>query len=622
MCGIYGELTRKADAAARALFDESARRVLHHRGPDGHGRFADDHCLLGQTRLKIVDLTLAASQPMTSGSGRCVLVHNGEIFNYPEIRAEMDAPPGGWRSTGDTEVLLELLERRGLDGLPRTVGMFACGLWRADERELLLVRDYLGQKPLFWTMLPNGDLRFASEVGALLEDGVVPRRFSADRVAEFLQYGYNHAPRSSFENIHSVPPGHALRARLVDDRIEVRLLRYWSLPDHDARPAEAHASWLEQFDALLQDAVRIRMRADVPVGSFLSGGVDSSLVTLLANRVKGGALPTLNVDFRERAFSEAPFAREVAEHLGTDHRHVLLGSPNEDVFDDIVAITGELHGNFSILAQLAASRAMRRRVTVCLTGNGGDELLGGYTRYAVALAAAGTPTLVSRSSRLLAAHFPSWLRGESRLGVYSGDLTLSYVAMMRQYPGRTVPPLFGSNSPTFVDPVVDAMQRHAARPSIFRMLATDLDTYLPGDIHTCLDRSSMACSLELRSPFLDHRLHVHVTHARPEWILGPNGRGKEPLRTLYSSMLPASVFGRPKQGFGIPAVSWLRGEKLRKVAGRLLEPRSPLFYDVLDSRAVRRILDAFRLHIHPYGSRIWLLLLLEAWMARWRPSLV
>lgn len=574
MCGIFGQLDRSLDVADREWLTGSATRALAHRGPDGAGHVFDDHCVLGHTRLAILDLTEAASQPFRSACGDLVLVHNGEIYNFLELRQELAPPRGGWRTRSDSEVLVEAFAQRGAGALSSLIGMFAFAVWNARTRELLLARDRVGKKPLYWCRTPRNGIRFGSELHALLGNGVSART-SADRVAEFLQYGYNLAPRTSFLDIHEVPAAHLLRARVTDDGVDVSVERYWDLPAYDPGEAGTFGRWADELRATIGDAVRIRMRSDVPVGAFLSGGVDSSIVAMLASREVGGGLRTVTVDFAEQEFSEAAYAHEVAVHIDTEHTRLRVEPPTFEEVDRLVETFGGLHGDISALPALAACRAAREVVTVALTGDGADELMGGYSRYFLAASSAERartlPRSVVRAAGIAASRIPPWFGGDGRLALLNDDPARAYLSTVRQFPARSTPPLFREPLVGGADPVAEALARHWHRPPLSRMMAVDLNTYIPGDTNVTLDRASMSVSLELRSPFLDHRLFELVARARPEWIMDGD-QGKRPLRYLYGSELPPPVFSRPKRGFGVPMLAWSRGSSFRRLVARAIAP--------------------------------------------------
>jgi len=617
MCGIYGLVAGDPVESGEA-FERAAISALRHRGPDGEGRWRDARCRLGHLRLAIIDLSERASQPMVSASARTVIAFNGEIYNYLELRAAMDPPPGGWRTESDTEVLLELLERRGIEGLRDAIGMFAIAVWKPVERDLWLIRDRIGKKPLYYATTADGALRFASEMGALLADGRVPRRTTPDRLAEFLQHGYLGAPRTGLAEVSALPPGHWLKASVRSDGIRTEVAPYWELPE--ATPATDHRRWLEEFDGTLRDAVRIRLRSDVPIAAFLSGGVDSSVVCLLAQQQLGGTLRTHTIDFEEPEFSEGREAEEVARHLGTAHRTSLLRLGAGSDVRDVARIYGDLHGDSSALPTLEVCRLAREHATVILSGDGGDELLGGYTRYRSATAAVESasrwPRAVSATVAAGAAALPWWLRGAGALSRWCTDLGRHYALQVRAYGTRDWPPvLLRRLKAGWPDPVAAATERSRSRPPLLRLMASDVATYLPEDILVKVDRASMAVGLEARAPLLDHRLFELTMRANPRWLMDEVG-AKVPLRTLYGPRLPTRVFTRRKMGFGVPLAQWFRGDLAGQAARSVLSAGSRIGR-VVDAGAVRRLLWSHRTGQRDESLRIWHLMVLAAWLEEW-----
>jgi asparagine synthase (glutamine-hydrolysing) len=623
MCGIYGELAVGASDARRTEFARTATAALRHRGPDGAGSWRDDHCLLGHLRLAIIDLSEHASQPMVSRSGSTRLVFNGELYNYLELRGAATVPQGGWRSNSDTEVLVEALDRSGVAAIRDSLGMFAIAAWRHEHRELWLIRDRLGKKPLYYARTRDGAFRFASELGALLADGLVDRSTTLDRLAEFLQLGYLAAPRTGLADVHVVPPGCWLQVMLSDAGIVERLHRYWELPSSAAgRPFPTRGAFVEAFEHTLRDAIRIRLRSDVPLGAFLSGGVDSSVVGLLASQQSARKLRTFTVGFDEDDWSEAPFAADVARRIGSEHTEIRLTSASLATISELVESYGDLHGDSSALATLALCRATRRHVTVALSGDGADELLAGYPRYPSALrtsrSVAHLPRAAVALARCIAKQRPfAWIRGASRIQRITEDPDDYYAQEMRAFLRRSWPDVLRrSAGATWSDPIAAAIRAQAGRPSLFRLMAADMTTYLPDDILVKVDRASMAFGLEVRSPFLDHRLVELVLLADPAWIRDSRA-GKLPLRGLFAECLPPDVFTRPKMGFGVPLASWLR--QRADVKSRLLDPRAPVA-SVLEAGPVRRMLRSHQLRMTDESGRIWRLLVLHAWFERWRPT--
>lgn len=619
MCGIFGELAPEPNVARRSAWLAAAGERVRSRGPDGHGMWSADSCALGHTRLAIIDLDPRASQPMTSSSGDSIMVFNGEIYNYIELRDSI--PDCQWRSSSDSEVLLELLEQRGEGALTGLIGMFAVALFNQRSRDLWLIRDRLGKKPLYYTTTPRGEFRFASDVSALLADEDTPRVTTLDRIAEFLQHGYVAEPRTGFDGIHTVPPGHWLRASLSGGVVRTRVQRYWELPCEvgQCRWASEEA-WLEEFRATLEDAVRLRLRSDVPLGAFLSGGVDSSVTSMLATRHLA-KLSTFTIDFADRRYSEGAFAAEVANRIGTEHTSVTLVPDRDISIDDVAEVYSDLHGDASAVPTMALCRETRKHVTVALSGDGGDELLGGYTRYLHALRTTASlrrvPKLPLGLARWLSRRaVPFWLRGSNRMSALTSDLGEFYARHMRLYSGVAWPPIV-RRAGEGVDAIGRAMEHHHHREPLQRMMATDVDTYLPGDILVKVDRASMAHGLEVRAPLLDHRLFELTANADPGW-LSTLTEAKRPLRRLYESTLPTRVFHRPKMGFGPPLAAWLDGGRVRELDRQLASPRSPLA-GALSAAHLRALFRAHEFGLDNQVGRLWTLYILHRWAERWRP---
>lgn len=623
MCGIFGQLSVEPLGAEsfRGFLDRAAE-TLRHRGPDAEGRWSDHFCSLGHTRLSVIDLSSGGAQPMLSHTGQTVLTFNGEVYNFLELRSVAPVPEGGWRSHSDTEILLEHLERHGLDGLKDVQGMFAFATWRPKTRELWLVRDRIGKKPLYYRRIGSGGLLFASEVQALLPTSPDRPATTLDRVAEFLQHGYVAAPRTGFVGIELLPPSCVLRATVANGSLDIQLHRYWA-PGNGLEPVTSREQWDEEFDSLLKDAVRVRLRSDVPLGTFLSGGVDSSVVSLLASDQLGQQLRTYTVDFAEEDFSEGAYAAEVARALGSRHTGLGLQSTSIEEVGALVETYGDLHGDSSALPTMAICRAARRHETVVLSGDGGDELLGGYARYWITIRNVEVSRQLGKSTSALlragARVLPWWLRGLSRLGRLSSDGATSYSREMMSYGPRRWPPILRpSSSLQWPDFIFESMRGNRNRPLLFAMMRTDLRTYLPNDVLVKVDRASMRVALEVRSPFLDHRLFEHVARARAEWLVDQQGT-KAPLRRLYASRLPAAVFNRRKMGFGVPLRKWFRGSTLVGLQQRLLGPTSCLT-EIVDVAAVRRLFWSHATGQRDESFRLWHLLVLDEWLRRWAPT--
>lgn len=634
MCGIAGYFAIREGAqegVIRAMTDR-----LVHRGPDGSGTWIDAEVglALGQRRLAIVDLSPAGHQPMTSACGRLVLTFNGEIYNHLELRRRLEAesPGGDWRGHSDTETLLAALRRWGIEKtLPMLNGMFAFALWDRDRRILSLARDRFGEKPLFYGT-SRGTFLFGSELKALTAHHDWEGRIDPDVVALYLRHAYVPDPECIYQGMGKLPPAHWVE---VEAGVPGTPRRYWSLTTavearrRDGSPEEH----LDELETLLTEAIGIRMEADVPVGAFLSGGIDSSVVVALMQAQSARPVRSFTIGFDVPGYNEAVHAAEIAAHLGTDHTELYL-SPQDarDVVPRLPGIWDEPFADSSQIPTLLLSEMTSRHVRVALSGDAGDELFAGYNRYA------GGWNAYSRLSRLPGAlHGPiSWAL--SRLPAHDID------RITARLPKRLRQPAMGdkliklgsvlSHSEPLdfyrslvsqiqepLDWVLGAMQRDTLldrpedwpRTSDFRetMMYLDAMTYLPGDILTKVDRATMAHSLEGRVPFLDHRVAEFAWTLPLEHKLH-GGQAKWHLRQILARHVPTEIFDRPKMGFGIPIEHWLSGP-LRDWAEDLLSEEALARSDVFDARRVRGMWYdqlAGRRRSH---HQLWAILMLQAW---------
>lgn len=638
MCGLTGFWSPArfgGEEAARGIV-EAMRDRLTHRGPDDHGTWIDAErgIAFGFRRLSIIDLSPAGHQPMVSADGRFVAMMNGEIYNFTELRAEIDAARCGhrWRGHSDTEVLVEAVGEWGLErALGRANGMFALAVWDRRENTLLLARDRIGKKPMYYGWM-DGHFLFGSELKALRAHPAFDGRLSTEALSGFLQIGYIVGRRTIFAGLSKLPGGHILR---LDARAAARgelpePTPYWDLRAVAEAGLDAQAAGRpavqEEFEALLRDAVALRTVADVPVGSFLSGGIDSSLVTALMTEASGGPVHSFAIGFNVREWDEAPHARAVAGHLGTVHEEAYLGpSDIQDMIRDIAEVCDEPLADDSIVPTTLLCRLARRQVTVALSGDGGDELLAGYARYA-----AVNGWLERRRG------LPGLLRAAA--GLVSGGLApaaerLGQVRMARRL--RLLDCLMGSGDPDAVhrmlvsqtldadlllanptrlpNPLDDPRYRLGRSTPIDRMGFTDLATYLTDDILAKVDRASMSTSLEVRCPLLDYRV-IEASWRFPTAAKYAAGEGKRPLRQLLYKHVPRALVDRPKRGFGAPVEVWLRSE-LRDWAEALMSPTSLARHGLLDVRACRTLWENFLYRNHSFNRVIWNLLMFQAWHA-------
>ena len=648
MCGIAGLVQVSPDGGAMSLEEraEGMARTLRHRGPDGGGVWSDAAAgvALSHRRLSVVDLSSQGRQPMASGCGRMVIAYNGEVYNAPELAAELEAVGRRPRGHSDTAVVLEACARWGVRAATqRFIGMFAFALWDRAERCLWLVRDRLGIKPLYWRA-DASCLMFGSELRALRAcDGWTPA-LQPDALAGFMRHGHVPAPHTIYRDVWKLEPGCMLSWRPAGGTSPVPE-RYWDLDDviAEARSGavpQSDVAAVDALDAVLRDAVGRRMVADVPLGAFLSGGIDSSTVVALMQDMSARPVRTFSIRFDEGGYDESIHARNVASHLGTEHTELHVdASTAMDVIPAIPDIHDEPFADSSQIPTFLVSRMTRRHVTVSLSGDGGDELFAGYNRY---LLQAGH----SLPAHLLRLPVPLRHLGADALSLLPpsawnrllasvprisriprpGDKLHKFAAILRE--GRESMYLHLLSHWHAPDELVrharevrtrlwdDAMQCRYP-DDIDRMQVLDTLTYLPDDILTKVDRASMAVSLEARVPLLDHRV-VAFAWSLPRRFKLRRGRTKWILRELLHRYVPPSLVERPKMGFGVPLDLWLRGP-LREWAEDLLEPDAMAADGILDPAPVQR---AWREHLGGHMNRqyaLWNVLMFQAWKRRWLP---
>jgi asparagine synthase (glutamine-hydrolysing) len=633
MCGIVGIWDRRGQPAKSELLDVGERMtaVLRHRGPDDCGVWVSPSCplVLGHTRLAIVDLSPAGHQPMASSCGRFQIVFNGEIYNYPALRGELAACGHRFRGHSDTEVLLAAIAEWGLDAaVRRCLGMFAFACWDEQERRLTLVRDRLGIKPLYYGWV-DGAFVFASELKAFRRYPGFAGRIDPDAVALFLRHSYIPAPRSIYRDVHKLPPG--TRLSLSQENGSPQPEAYWSMQEVITRAtAEPYEGTIDQavadLDELLRDAVGLRMVADVPLGAFLSGGIDSSLVVALMQAQSGRPIKTFTIGFEEDAYNEAEHADAVARHLGTEHT-VCYVSPQQarDVIPRLPEMYDEPFADSSQIPTFLVSQLARRDVTVSLSGDGGDELFGGYDRYLHVDRLWRTLNLVPRRLRWLAAKGLGACsrvcppRLAAKLAWRSDRLGLATPgAMYVRHHGHWPDPhamVAGAR------PVTPAAFQPETWPSglahLEQWLYADTITYLPDDILVKVDRASMAVGLEARVPLLDHRVVEHAWRLPLEWKIHA-GKGKWLLRRVLEQYVPGELFERPKAGFGVPIDSWLRGP-LRDWAETLLDARRLREDGLFDPAPIRRKWAEHLSGQEDWHYHIWDVLMFQAWLAAAAP---
>lgn len=641
MCGIAGIATW-APCKALAPDLKLMSDAIVHRGPDDWGVWADEEAGIGfaQRRLSIIDLSPQGHQPMVSSNGRWVISFNGEIYNFAELRSALEQSGNcpAWRGHSDTEVLLACFEAWGIEKTLRSaVGMFAISLWDRERRVLILARDRMGEKPLYYGRVRER-LLFGSELKALRAVGDGELEIDSEALGEFLRFSYVPAPRSIWKNIRKLLPGHWLELGSLDD-VDNAPRAYWRLGGdaHDSLASRlAKVSDVElghELEARLTESVRQQMVADVPLGAFLSGGVDSSLVVALMQRLSSRPVRTFTIGFDQPEFNEAPFAMEVARHLGTDHTELYITAKDaEEVIPRLPTIYDEPFADSSQIPTTLVSHLTSQHVTVSLSGDGGDELFAGYPRYAL------TASLWHRvnrlplrfrqaaSSFLCAPSAAAWDRALSlapsrvkqsingrrvhRLSqmLVAQSLGEMYVRLMSQWqPEEEI--LVGLKHRSFILGHWDE-----ELGSIEAMRRWDARQYLPDDLLVKVDRASMSASLEARAPMLDHRV-VEFAFAMPERSLSRDGIGKWPLRSVLYRHVPKHLIERPKKGFSVPLAEWIRGP-LRGWSEDLLSEDRLRREGLLRPEPVRALWHEHLAGTFDRSSYLWNILMFQAWNQR------
>jgi asparagine synthase (glutamine-hydrolysing) len=610
MCGIAG-----STIPDRAVVAAMTGR-LGHRGPDADGLWVGAGCALGHTRLAIIDLSPGGAQPMASPCGRWVLAFNGEIYNYRELRAGLEAAGETFASASDTEVLLRLLMREGLAVLPRLFGMFAFALWDQRERMLLLARDRLGVKPLIYAPLPDGGLAFASEIDALRAHPGIDLSLDRQALSDYLACLYVPHPATLHRGIRKLPPGGWLRWRAG----AVAQGSWWS-PSYCGGRAPTVDEAAEEILPILDSAVRLRLVADVEVGCFLSGGIDSSVIAALMARARreAGAPPpaTFTMTFDEAAYDERDAAAAVARHIGSSHTELPARPEAVSLLPEMVRRFGEPFGNPTALLIHDLSRMARRHLTVALAGDGGDEVFAGYPRYQGGLLAQrlrAIPAPLRRLAARAAVLIPEnssgrhvWRRAREFLAAAALPEAEAYASWVEYFDPAERAALLGEE--TLPARPIAELFRATGREGLDAMQQTDLASFLPGNLLAYGDAMSMAVALEIRLPLLDHRLVEAVGRLDPR-IRFAQGK-KTVLKAVARRLLPAEIVDRPKLGFNPPMGVWLKGELAGLVAERLCPAR--LAAIGLDPKPVARLLAEQAGGRRDHALKVWALLVYEEW---------
>ena len=617
MCGIAGVLGGSIETTAL----EASCDAMVHRGPDGSATWSGPGVGLAHTRLAIIDRA-GGAQPMLTTDGRYVVVFNGEIYNHRDLRRELEATGVRFRTSSDTEVLLHLYAREGASMVERLRGMFAFAVVDVEEQRALLARDRFGKKPLCYSD-SNGALTFASTLDALRPLLATSPELDIAAIARYLVLQYVPAPFTAWSGVRKLPPGHL--AEWHGGHMSIR--RYWSPPGRGPTTRPDGGDPLARVRSIIREAVTMRLESEVPLGVFLSGGLDSSVV--VAELAAAGVVPeTYSVGFKDPAFDESRYARMVAERFRTHHHALVADDDPALLFDDLTRAYDEPFADSSALATLAVANVAREHVTVILTGDGGDEMFGGYARYAAYRRARGIRRRLGPLARpaVFGVRATARLVGSSSLAgrsAWVADPWSGYRDALFHFSPRQVPSLMRDEAIDGIDPSAPATDLDGLWDRSGRqtpgLLWVDQQTYLPEDLLVKMDRATMAHSLEARSPLLDHVLGGFAS-ALPETLLfDDSGVGKSIVRSAYAGVLPAAILERDKMGFGVPLASWLRNELRGHVGELLLSDDGPL-WTWFRSETVRPLVRGMLDGDDAARWRTWNLLALAGWVRARHPA--
>jgi len=617
VCGIAG-LVGRPDESIEAGDVHSMCQTIVHRGPDDEGVYAHGPVGLGMRRLSIIDLS-GGHQPIHNEDKSVWLVFNGEIYNFPELRRELEARGHKFYTHTDTEMIVHLYEEMGADCVKKLRGMFAIALYDERKRSLLLARDRLGKKPLHYA-LHEGRLLFGSEIKAILAIAPELAEVDPEGLLQYFYFGYIPDPYTAFSGIRKLPPGHLME--YANGKIEIR--QYWDVVQYGTHPAMSEEECLQELERRLEEAVRIRLISDVPLGALLSGGVDSSIIVALMSRVSSAPVKTFSIGFRAEQFNEAEYARLVAERFGTEHHELVLDPNLEETLGYLSGMLEEPFGDSSMLPTYYVSRMAREHVTVALSGDGGDELFAGYDRYLVAM----ERRKFDRLPQWLGQLYREQVHDRIPTGMYGKNLAWNaslsprdrYLDDVSFFPAlhrerNLFTEEFVARAKRLPNPLQRWQQYYDAAPAadvLSKLMYLDVKTYLTADILTKVDRMSMATSLEVRVPMLDHVFVEWVASLPVDWKFR-TGTRKYILKKLAERLgIPQELLHRRKQGFQLPLVDWMRSEMKDQFLRVLLEPRT-LQRGYFKPDAVRALMDEHARGRRNRSGMLWRMLVLELW---------
>jgi asparagine synthase (glutamine-hydrolysing) len=624
MCGITGFINADGGTVDRALLERMNLAIIH-RGPDEDGFYVKENVGMAMRRLAIIDLA-GGQQPIANEDGSKWIVFNGEIYNYQSLRDGLLERGHKLHTKSDTEVVVHLYDEYGPDCLTHLRGMFAFAIWDENDRSLFIARDRVGKKPLLFSHQPSGDLIFGSEFQAVLQHPSISRDVDHDAIDSYLSYLCVPAPQTAFKSIRKLEPGHWLRWK--DGQIETR--RYW-LPDFSKKIKITETEAIEETTRILRESTKLRLISEVPLGAFLSGGVDSSIIVALMAQESSTPVKTFSIGFEEQDFSELKYARRVAEHVGAEYNEFIVRPNALEILPTLVEHYGEPYADSSAIPTYYVSKETRKHVTVALNGDGGDESFAGYERY-MAMAVAEVYKKIPRAFRGALIEGPVNMLPTSEIKKTAiRDVQRFFISVSEEIPARygrwmsTFKPKIKDN--IYTDEFSDSIDRNQAWNVLNKwignsngvglldkMLLADLMTYLPNDLLVKVDIASMSNSLEARSPFLDHKV-IEFAASLPENLKMNRFRPKSLLKKVAARLVPRDVVYRPKMGFGVPVGQWFRGEMKGFVRDILLSKQA-LERGIIKPDKIEEYVAQHTSGQVDHSFQIWTLLMLELWYQR------
>jgi asparagine synthase (glutamine-hydrolyzing) len=623
MCGIAGFVNKDFDApeAERAARLDAMCRIITYRGPDEQGTTVRGRAALGMRRLAIIDLK-SGQQPIFNEDGSLAIVFNGEIYNYRELKSELERRGHRFKTNSDTETILHAFEEYGVECLKRLRGMFAFAIWNERDESLFIARDRTGKKPLFYTLTEKGNFVFGSELKVLLEHGEMKKEIDFAALDAYLSFGYVPEDFCIFRNVKKLAPGSYLIFK--DGKIQTE--KYWDFRREATQEIKTESEYIEILREKLREAVRVRLISEVPLGAFLSGGVDSSSVVAMMSQILEKPVKTFSIGFNEDTFNELKFARIAAKYFNTEHHEFIVTPDLVEIVDELVRHFDEPFADSSALPTFMVAKMAREYVTVVLSGDGGDELFAGYTRYVVDKRRNGLqnlPAFVRKNLRALSAVLPHGFRGKNFLYNVSLDALARYVDNISHFNALRKKALYSADFRAKLDGDYGAGEKSFLKIAesvsdgnpLEKLLYLDSKTYLPSDILVKVDRMTMANSLEARVPLLDHEL-IEFVQTIPANLKLKGLETKYIFKKALEGIVPHEILYREKQGFGVPIGEWIN-RQLRSRIHETLNERRALERGYFEKSYIRTLLDEHSRNRRDHSHALWLLWMLELWHRRY-----